>query len=99
MIEKRRDELEPGMVLARDVIDAGGRVLLKAGEELDPSSLAWLERFDVASVFVKGGDEPAFRQAPEEIEERFRRVKGDPLMERIKAELVSILTGGAGGED
>lgn len=45
--------LQPGMVVAEAVLDAGGHVLLPVGSELSESILAGLERRSIESVVVE----------------------------------------------
>jgi hypothetical protein len=49
------EQAMPGMVLASDVLDAHGAILLTAGSELGESQLASLRRRGVPQVTIAGG--------------------------------------------
>lgn len=53
MAIKSLDELKPGMVLASDLKDQGGRLLFTAGTELEDRHLALLGRMDVGEIDVE----------------------------------------------
>ncbi|RSZ57413.1 hypothetical protein HF313_11790 [Massilia atriviolacea] len=94
------DAASEGMVLAGDLRDAGGAVLLPAGATLGASSLASLRRRGIEQLEVLGAAEPldqAALQAERErqcarLEHLFRRCLGGPpagasavLFERLLA--------------
>ncbi|MBI5474627.1 MAG: hypothetical protein HY961_20000 [Ignavibacteriae bacterium] len=50
------DEIQPGMVLAADVIDRNGRVLLKSGLEVNEKHLKILKQWGVTEADITGVD-------------------------------------------
>lgn len=79
----------PGMVLAKPVMGDKGLPLCAEGTALTEKLIDRLRAMNVPSVTVRG--RPLESGAPvktadqrvREIEERFARVKGDPLMDKI----------------
>lgn len=61
------DCLEVGMVIAADVRDRAGRLLLGAGAELTPKHLIVLRTWGVAHVEVVGADDEACVQLQDEV--------------------------------
>lgn len=53
------DQATPGMVLAEDMRDAGGNLLLKSGTALTESSLASLQRYSLSTFAVVGEESDA----------------------------------------
>jgi hypothetical protein len=51
------NNLTPGMLLGADVRDRSGRLLLKAGTELDDRNIHILRTWGVAEVEIAGADE------------------------------------------
>jgi putative nucleotidyltransferase with HDIG domain len=68
------DQLKPGMILATDVTDTNGRLLLSKGQPIAPKHMNIFKMWGVPEVTVKqvGGDEP--EQAPALDPEATRRV-------------------------
>lgn len=63
------DNLEPGMVLAGDVHDRSGRMLLGAGAELTQKHLVIFRTWGVLEVDIAGlGGEEATEQIPADID-------------------------------
>lgn len=50
------DDAQAGMVLATDVTDRRGRLLIPAGRELDPKHLQALKMWGIPQVEVEGDD-------------------------------------------
>ena len=68
------EQLQPGMVIARDVKNIDGVLLLPAGGELSERQIGILQAWGVAEVEVKAGSEadqsdPLARLSPEEVEQ------------------------------
>ncbi|GAO35171.1 hypothetical protein SCT_0555 [Sulfuricella sp. T08] len=88
------EQLEAGMVLARDVCDASGGRLLAQGAELSDATIASLRRrgVDYAVVAVEEMLTPEQRAAREvEIRERverlFRKAGNDPMLLKLRVTL------------
>lgn len=58
------DNLETGMVLARDVLDRNGRMLLGAGTELSQKHLVIFRTWGITEVQIAGGDADEAATAP-----------------------------------
>ena len=63
MLLKRCGELQPGMVIAKDVHTKSGLLLLNSGEEVTADSIEKLKNNDVSFVFIK--DKKDFEKKPE----------------------------------
>ena len=63
MLLKRCGELQPGMVIAKDVHTKLGLLLLNSGEEVTADSIEKLKNNDVSFVFIK--DKKDFEKKPE----------------------------------
>ncbi|WHZ24046.1 MAG: hypothetical protein OJF47_003158 [Nitrospira sp.] len=81
------EELTPGMVLAKPIINTAGLVVLAAGAELDEATLSRLQHLGTASVFVEGeaGDASGktLAELEAELDHRFRLVNDDPRQRLI----------------
>jgi hypothetical protein len=80
--------VEPGAVLARDVLDVHGGRLLARGARLTPELLGTLRRRGIEQVVVvaEAGLSDAQRDALRaRMDRRFRCVQGQPLMDALKA--------------
>lgn len=51
------EELKAGMLLAEDAVHLNGRVLLRAGVEINDKHIRTLKTWGVYAVTVRGGDE------------------------------------------
>ena len=93
IIEKQLADVAEGAVLAADVLDAHGDVLLASGTGLTSSHLQLLRRRGVASVSVYSEDELPPRPGQlaaaqlaaclERQEQVFSKVRGNPRMEAL----------------
>lgn len=92
-----------GMVLAKEVQTAEGRVLCGKGTTLTPAILDRIIKMDISQITVKGHPvkvegEKSLKQELEDIEKRFSRVtKVAPLMylkKRIMQRIVASRKGG-----
>lgn len=100
VVSVRTSDLQPGMVVARDVKDLHGRLLVPAGAKTLPKHLKVLKIWGVPEVFIKGDSEAEKKADPvdaldlrqrkqieEEIQTLFcRHDPSDPVIE----ELISI---------
>ncbi len=89
------DQLETGMALAQDVLDAGGGCLLAQGAELTEATLASLRRRGVDHVMVLaeevlGTEQRAAREAEvrARIERLFRKAGNDPMLLKLHAAIL-----------
>ena len=57
-------DLEPGMVVAKDVKDQGGRIMLRAGNEISEKHLGILKKWGIHDVDVEGHGEEERLRAP-----------------------------------
>ena len=64
------DQAAPGMILANDMHDAGGNLLLKSGTSLTESTLASLQRYDIGSFAVLGEESAVDDTAARELIQR-----------------------------
>jgi len=86
------EELESGMILARDVEDQGGYRILGAGSKLSESQIALLESWSVIDVWIDDDtpeeEEPAqeadgLEEARERLRARFEGRLVNEYMERL----------------
>lgn len=79
---------KPGMVIAKEVRTADQTVLCGCGTQLSQEIIERLRRADITSVVVKGrpvqlpGEKP-LRERLLELQHRFWRVKGDPVLNAL----------------
>jgi hypothetical protein len=82
--------VQPGMVLAKPVLNEAGMPLCAEGTELTESIIDRLRRMNVPFLALKGNPVDMGEPAPSleerilQMRERFAPVQGDPLMERIR---------------
>jgi hypothetical protein len=83
--------LEPGMVVAREVVNPNGIVLINADTELDERFIARLESMGVQKVMVKGCPVQLADYMPktlehklEDMERAFSRFQEDSLMQKLR---------------
>jgi len=71
------DQVTAGAVLAADVVDAGGRILMPAGATLTAAALDSLQRRDITSLSIESiqQEDPAAREA--------RRVRLETRLARL----------------
>jgi hypothetical protein len=86
------DQIQPGAILGRDVLDAKGNCLLAADVELSANTLALLQRRNIKSVAVVQENnmtveqQEALQQATEQqLSQRFRQLQDDPSMLQLQA--------------
>ena len=91
-------QTEPGMILAKEILNPDGMVLCGAGTALSESLIERLTSMDVVDVTVEGHPvnvegEKTLREELEEVDLRFKRVEDIlPLMflkKRIQARLAA----------
>ncbi len=64
MLLKRCGELQPGMVIAKDVHTKAGLLLINAGEEVNSDIIGKLKGNDVSFVFIKEAKDFEVKQSP-----------------------------------
>ena len=82
--------VQPGMVLAKPVVNDSGKTLCAEGAELTESLIERLKVMNIIALTVKG--HPVDTGAPvktveeklQELKGRFALVEGDPVMDRIR---------------
>ncbi|HKK01758.1 MAG TPA: hypothetical protein VJ955_06280 [Desulfuromonadales bacterium] len=70
MASVRIDNLEPGMVLAADVKDSKGRLLLTKGVTIEAKHLLVFQTWGVTNVSVEGDDDLPADPLPAEISQK-----------------------------
>ena len=84
------EKAQPGMIVAKPVMNESGVVLVGAGTALSEATIEKLKSLDIASVVVKGRPvdtgipEKPLQQLFAELDERFSLVAGDKLCQQIK---------------
>ncbi|NLW34177.1 hypothetical protein [Syntrophorhabdus aromaticivorans] len=87
--------LEPGMVLAKPVVNKGGLVMIGEGTELNDSLIEKIREMGVSSVHIRGITQP---DMPKEemlalLDKRFSGVEEKPYMGLIKQALKEHIEG------
>ena len=101
MKKLRTDQLQPGMVVAKDIMDITGKLLVAKGVTLSEQLIPRLSQRGVDLVWVES-DEEEISLSPKEIErikeeirenldKRFRLVAQDPIMSGLKEEILGYL--------
>lgn len=92
------EQAEPGMILAQQLVRDDGVLLAKQGAELTEGLIRILGRMNFETVAIEvvseeSPEEQADRIAKEtaEIEFRFQRVAGDPILRELKQALLDRL--------
>ncbi len=80
------DKLEPGMKLAKPIINKSGMTLLGEGTELTARWIQNIQDMNVEGVFIEGPSVQAvpLDEALASLEQRFETVHDKPYMELIK---------------
>lgn len=88
-------ELKPGMIVSRDVYNDNGVIVLKENTELTESIIERFKKMGIEYIYVKG--EKRFSKSKEEtlkeVEKRFNRTEGKPIMDRIKRIIMEHIEG------
>lgn len=88
---------EPGMVLAKPIIHENGMPLCAEETVLTASIIERLKKMQILYVMLKGNPvESGARQASnaesvKELNDRFSKIKGDPLMDKLKSAIETAL--------
>ena len=81
---------KPGMRLAKAVLNEKGLVLCGEGVELNDALISRLSNLNINKITVEGHpvntgvEEKPLEDQLKDLEERFEKVKSDPLMKMIK---------------
>ena len=82
------EQANPGMVLAKPVVNPGGMIVVAAGMALDELLLSHLARMGTAAVYVEGvagdGETKSLEDLERELEARFRKLDEEPQLFRIR---------------
>lgn len=80
------DNLKPGMLTARPVVNSNGMILLGENTELTNELIEKFKNMGVEGVFVSGSSKPTepLENAVASLDNRFRNVSGAPLMDIIR---------------
>ncbi|VFU14252.1 conserved hypothetical protein [anaerobic digester metagenome] len=82
--------VEPGMVLAKPVVNDAGMPLCAEGTELTAALIERLKRMNISQLTLKGhpvemgGPAKSPEEQIREMTARFARVQGDPIMDTIR---------------
>jgi hypothetical protein len=81
-----KENLQPGMRLAKPVLGQNGMVFLPEGVELTEKLIERIQDMDVAAIFVEGPSEQALsrEEALALLDKRFETVGDEPHMGLIK---------------
>lgn len=87
------DLVKPGMILAKPILNDKGMALCAEGTELSAAIIERLIKMNISHVTLKGNpidlgiEIKTKEQKIQELHARFEKIKGDPLMDRIKASI------------
>jgi hypothetical protein len=98
IVRKSCDELAPGMILAEDVHDADGRLLVAAGAEVTDRLRRLLADHGIERVALRveaPDEDPAAREQRRLAiialtERRFRHARGQPVMDALAAAITAF---------
>ena len=88
-------DLKPGMRLLKPVTNPSGMVLLSEGLELTEELIERLQRMEIESVFVRGGNKPTRPKEVllSELDYRFKKTETEPQMAVLKRILADHIAG------
>jgi hypothetical protein len=80
------DKLEPGMCLAKPVLNKGGLVMLAEDTELTAALIEKIKDMDVGGVYVRGLSQPSIpkEEMLAQLDKRFENVETAPYMANLK---------------
>jgi hypothetical protein len=79
----RLESVEPGMILANDLKERGGRILLGAGAEISQRHLVIFKAWGITEVDIQGAENKDLEEVPDQ--------SLDPaLLEEIKAQTAEL---------
>jgi hypothetical protein len=96
--------VKPGMILAKPVINEKGMPLCAEGTELSANLIDRLKKMNVNTLTLKGHpvdlgeSEKTTQEKLQDLTERFSRVEGDPIMDKLKDAIASAIAS-EGSED
>lgn len=80
-------DVGPGVVLARDLKDSGGSLILSKGKELSKAMIERLARMNIQEVAIEGEDPESaekMREKLAKLKHRFEGHEQDPFMSEIE---------------
>lgn len=81
MLKISIDRAKAGMILAQDVINEAGMVIVPAGKELTDSLIAKLSRMNIDVIYIKGEKNlPPKEEVFNELEKRFQKITDNPTL-------------------
>ncbi len=81
MLKISIDRAKAGMILAQDVINEAGMVIVPAGKELTDSLIAKLSRMNIDVIYIKGEKNlPPKEEVFSELEKRFQKITDNPTL-------------------
>lgn len=80
------DKLEPGMKLAKPVVNGNGMVLIGENTELTDDLISRIKSMDVDGVYIHGMSKPSVPMEVmlAELDERFKIAQNEPHMDILK---------------
>lgn len=81
MLKISIDRAKAGMILAQDVINEAGIVVVPAGKELTDSLISKLSRMNIDVVYIEGEKTlPPKEVVFSELEKRFQKINDNPTL-------------------
>ncbi len=90
-------QIQPGMILAKPVLNDKGMTLCSEGTELTETLIERLRVMNITVLAVKGhpvdsgGPAKSLEDRLREMSARFARVEGDPVMDRLRDAVASAM--------
>lgn len=80
------DKLQPGMKLAKPVMNQSGLVVLAEDTELTTTLIEKIHDMEIVGVFIKGMTQPDIpkEEMLTDLDRRFKNVENEPYMDVIK---------------
>jgi len=101
MKKLRTEQLQPGMVVAKDILDITGKLLVVEGTTLDEPLIPRLAHRGVDVAWVKSDEEEIaptqeekeriIKEIREDLDKRFHLVAQDPIMRGLRKRIFDYL--------
>ena len=101
MKKLRTDQLQSGMVVAKDIMDITGKLLVAKGVTLNEPLISRLAQREIDIVWVKSDDQEVSlspkeiagikEEIKEDLDKRFSLVAQDPIMRGLKERMFDYL--------
>ncbi|MBN2299373.1 MAG: hypothetical protein JXM72_12305 [Deltaproteobacteria bacterium] len=91
------DLAAPGMILAKPVTNEKGMPLCAEGTELNANLIERLKKMNVSALVLKGHpvdlgiEEKSTDEKLQEMDAKFARLEGDPIMNRLRDAIASAI--------